>query len=171
MTETSPVRLPARTLAAIAARCGRAGSGAAAALREAGREVGADLLETTGDGGDPAEAPAGEFWEGVAEALAERGLGRLHFRIRTPSLAELRLEAGPETAGERREHPGCPFSTGLLAGIASEAAGQPVAVMEVACAVSGAEACRWLAGTEASLEEVRRRLEEDVPLEEALEAP
>lgn len=171
MNDPSTVRLPARLLADLADRCGRADADAVAALREAGREIGTLLLGELDADDDPTSAPADEFWTAVADALAERGLGALEVRVRTPSVAELRLEAGPEATGREREHPGCPFSTGLLAGVASEAADAPVAVLEVACAGDGQEACRWLAGAEDSLEQVRESLEEGVPLEEALEGP
>lgn len=173
MSDPAVVRLPPRFLASLSDRCGRAGPEAASALREAGRELGEDLLEELAGGQEPAETAPAIFWEAVANLLAERGLGDLDVEVRTASLAELRLERGPEvTAREEGERigPDCPFSTGLLAGLLTAAADEAVAVLPVGSAADDDGTCRWLAGAEESLERVRHRLAEGASVREALEA-
>lgn len=174
MTESPVVRLPPRFLAHLSELCGRAGPDAASALREAGRELGESLLEELPDRFDPAAASPGEFWEAAAGLLAERGMGRLEVEIRTPSVAELWLEGSPEAAradGAGEGLSNCPFATGLLAGLLTAAADEPVPVLQVAPTADGDGACRWLAGPEASLEEIRGSLEEGASVREALETP
>lgn len=174
MTESPVVRLPPRFLASLSELCGRAGPDAASALREAGRELGESLVAELPDRFDPAEASPREFWEAAAGLLAERGLGRLEVEIRTPSVAELRLEGSPEAVqgdGGGEGSPSCHLATGLLAGLLTAAADEPVPVLQVAPAADGDGACRWLAGPEPSLEAIRGRLEEGASVREALETP
>lgn len=169
MSEPHALRLPADFLADLSARCGRAGREATAALREAGSELGGALLEELPEDRRAAEAAPAAFWETVSGMLNRRGLGRLGVEVRTESVAELRLREGPE--GTDVAGHGCPFTTGLLAGLLTGAAGEPVAVLEVACSSDGEPACRWLAGAESSLEPVLRSLEEGAPVSEALRGP
>mgnify|MGYP006279457957 CR=1 FL=1 len=173
MTESPVVRLPPRFLASLSELCGRAGPDAASALREAGRELGESLVTELPDRFDPAAASPDEFWEAASGLLAERGLGRLEVDVRTPSVAELRLEGSPEAAGteDGEAPPSCHFATGLLAGLLTAAADEPVPVLQMTRAADDGGACRWLAGPEPSLEEVRGSLEEGASVREALETP
>lgn len=168
MTDTDALRLPPRFLAGLSDRCARAGPEAVSALRESGRELGERLVgELSGDRG-PDDAAPGSFWEEVGALLAERGLGGLSFSVATPALADLRLRDGPEAGPDGR---GCPFTTGLLAGLLTAAADEPVAVLEVGCRADGDEDCRWLAGAEPALSDVRASLEDGASVREAMEAP
>lgn len=173
MTPKTPsVRLPSRVLSHLADRVGPVGSEAHAALREAGRLTGVHLLEELGPGADPEHADPGAFWSEVSWALQDRGLGTLDYRLLGSDLADLRLHDGPESAGDGdRGRPGCPFSTGLLGGLLSQVAGEPMAVLEVECAADGASGCRFLAGGEARLSGIGERLREGASVEEAVREP
>lgn len=165
----STVRLPARALAALADRCGEIGPRGVAALHEAGRVAGEALLERLGR--DPGSAAPGEFWTVLGKEFEDLGLGPLAYRVHGPALGEVRLGELPEATGDGerdREHPGCPFSTGLLGGLLSGVAGEPVPVLEVACRAGGAAACRFLVGNEDRLAEVRDALAGGASPDEAL---
>lgn len=172
MSDTDALSLPPRFLASLSERCSRAGPEAVAALRESGRELGERLVEELADSDDPGDAAPETFWESVGGLLSERGLGELSFSVPGPSLAELRLRGGPEVKPDgSSEARGCPFTTGLLAGILTAAADEPVAVLEVGCRADGDEDCRWLAGAESALEAVRASLDGGASVREAMEAP
>ncbi|MGH7339243.1 MAG: V4R domain-containing protein [Candidatus Rokuibacteriota bacterium] len=55
--------------------------------------------------------------------------------------------------------PGCFFSTGLLANLLGQIAGQEIAVMEVECRSQGDARCRFVFGGPAALEELFNRIE------------
>lgn len=164
------VRLPSTVLAVLADRCGDLGVGGVSALREAGRAAGEDVLEGVAE--DPEETPPGAFWEAVGQEFVDLGLGPLSYRVRNGGLAEVRLEGVPEADGARgepRRLSGCPFSTGLLDGLLSAVAGEPVSVLEVECRAGGAAFCRFLVGSEARLSTVRDRMASGEPLRAVLE--
>lgn len=167
---SSTVRLPSAALAVLADRCGDLGSGGISALREAGRVAGEALVPRLG--ADPAEAPPEEFWEAVGQQFVDLGLGPLTYRVRTPGVGEIRLEGVPEAdgaEGEPRRLSGCPFSTGLLGGLLTGVAGEPVSVLEVECRAGGAAFCRFLVGSESRLSRIRERLAEGESLGAALD--
>lgn len=64
---------------------------------------------------------------------------------------------------------GCPFSTGMFARILGEAAGGPVAVLQVACTTRGDEACRFLFGHEDAVHRSYGLLTGGTPLDRVLE--
>lgn len=170
--KSQSVRLPSRVLSLLADRCGEVGSEPHAALREAGRLTGEQMLAELGSAADPEATAPGAFWSEVSRALEERGLGSLEYRLMGTDLADVTLRDGAESAnGADRGRPGCPFSTGLLGGLLSTAAGEPMAVLEVECAADGAPGCRFLAGAEARLSRVGERLREGASVEEAARAP
>lgn len=169
MNSPSTVRIPSAALAALADRCGDLGAGGVSALREAGRVAGQALVHRLP--ADPADTAPEEFWEVVGQEFVELGLGPLSYRVRTPGVAEVRLEGVPEAEGaegEPRRLSGCPFSTGLLGGLLSGAAGEPVSVLEVECRAGGAASCRFLVGSDSRLTRIRERLTGGDPLEDAL---
>lgn len=171
-TNTESVRLPSRVLSLLADRFGEVGSPSHAALREAGRLTGVRLVEELGPSADPERADPTAFWTEVRWALEDRGLGSLDYEVLGSDLADLRLREGPEsTADGDRGRPGCPFSTGLLGGLLSQAAGEPMAVLEVECAADGAAGCRFLAGAEVRLSRIGGRLREGASVEEAVQEP
>jgi predicted hydrocarbon binding protein len=52
------------------------------------------------------------------------------------------------------EFPGCYYSTGVFADFFGRLAGEPLAVMEVECRSRGAERCRFLIGSEETMQRV-----------------
>jgi hypothetical protein len=64
---------------------------------------------------------------------------------------------------------GCPFSTGMFARILGEAAGGPVAVLQVACTTRGDEACQFLFGHEDAVHRSYGLLTDGTPLDRVLE--
>lgn len=168
---SSDVRIPARSLAVLADRCVGLGEAGISALREGGRAAGEDLADRIADTADPASTGTDAFWGQVDRQLHRLDLGSLTYRVRTPSVAEVRMEGHPEADREGADGGGCPFATGLLGGILADAAGAPVSVLEVECRSDGAEACRFLVGAEARLSDVRARLASGASLREAVAEP
>lgn len=171
MTTALPlVRLPAATLAELADRCAEAGPDGIAALREAGRVAGEELLRRLGS--DPATSRTEAFWEAVGQQFVDLGLGPLSYRVLDPGIGEVRLEGLPEAdgaGGMPRRRTGCAFSTGLLGGLLTAVAGEPVAVLEVECRAGGSAFCRFLVGDEERLRAIRRSLQSGRSLSQALE--
>lgn len=174
MDATSPeVHLPSSVLTALADGCEEAGAAAVAALREAGRAAGTDLFARMADGGgEAAGLTPSEFWKAVAADFEEMGLGPVRYEVLAGGVAAVTVPELPEAGGGDggRHSSGCPFSTGLLGGIASAAADRAVAVLEVECRSRNGEACRFLLGSEDRLEEVRRRVLDGASVSEAVEA-
>ena len=88
-------------------------------------------------------------------------------------MGEIRLDGSPEADGidgQPRRRTGCAFSTGVLGGLLTGAAGQPVAVLEVECRAGGSAFCRFLVGDGHRLRAIRDRLGSGEPLARAMEA-
>lgn len=171
--ERPDVRIPAESLRALSRAARGADEATGRALREAGRRAGAAICAQVAREADPGTEPMAAFWGAVREALAERGLGGASYGLLAPGVAEVLLTGGPEvgtTEGNGAGPPGCPFATGLVAGLLSEAAGSPVAVLEVECGSRGSEACRFLVGDETRLRSVRGRVLTGSSVEEAVGA-
>lgn len=165
-TRPDDVRLPAETLGALARAARAEDDSTGRALREAGRRAGAEIAAVLAEEADPAREPMDTFWAAVRSELAERGLGDARYGLLGSDLAEVLWSGGPEaTAGG--DGGGCPFTTGLLAGMLSEAAGTAVAVLEVACGATGEDCCRFLVGDGDRLRAVRRALLAGSDLEDA----
>ncbi|MBK6494058.1 MAG: hypothetical protein IPO52_04950 [Gemmatimonadetes bacterium] len=75
-------------------------------------------------------------------------------------------EAEPGTA----DRPSCHFSCGCFAAFLTAQGGAPIAVLEVECRSHGAEACRFLAGSAATLASVYDLLAAGRPWHEAFSA-
>jgi len=167
--ESRPVvRLPARVLPELVRRCERVGRGALGALRATGRVAGGELAEDLAGETPPDEADREAYWEAVERAVDDLGFGSIAYEVLTPGVASVTLPALPES--DRSDgSPGCPFTTGLLAGLLGHAAGEAVAVLEVECRVGGHPACRFLVGSEPRLRAIRERLVSGSELAEALE--
>lgn len=167
--DSTDVRIPAESLRLLARS---AEPGTARALRDAGRRAGEVIGVELAAGCDPEEEPMGAYWATARESLASRGLGQADYDLLAPGVAEIRLSGTPESEGAPTEEDGagCPFTTGLLAGLLSETAGSPVALLEVECRARGDEICRFLAGAEQRLRDVRREILSGATVEEAVEA-
>lgn len=182
MDETAPhptgppdVRVPSESLRLLARSGDRPATGA---LREAGRRAGEAIADELAPRCEPEEVPMAEYWATVREALARRGFGDAEYRVLGPGAAEIRIAGAPEArphrdggaGGAEADAGGCPFATGLLAGLLSRVAGSPVAVLEVACLGRGEETCRFLAGAEERLRSVRSEILAGATVEEAVDA-
>lgn len=157
------VRLPAASLRRLSRLCGELGTGSIAALREAGRAAGRQLVETLPAGDGAAAMDVDRFWTELGRAAVDAGFGRPEYRVLEAGVAEVQLRDSPEArsdgSGTVFARPGCHFATGWIGGALSAAAGEPVAVLEVQCCPRGdADACRFLVGREGRLEEVRSSL-------------
>lgn len=167
--------LPVASLAALRRALVEAvgADGAAQALRVAGHAAGDALFQALSrpPGASPASGEAGSaasprelgetaFWARFSELFASRGWGTLSREAIHPGVGELRssdwVEADPSTAAVR---PACFFSTGLLANLLGQVAGEEVAVMEVECRSQGDLQCRFLFGGAPALDELFRRME------------
>lgn len=167
----SSVRLPSTALAALAERCRRAGPEAVQALREAGRLTGVEIFGRLVEDADPENLSPADFWETVARDLADMGFGAVSYEVLTEGVAAVEVRDLPEARQDGsggNGTGGCPFSTGLLGGLVTEAAEAPVAVLEVECRSQGDESCRFLLGSEERLSGVRSRLLEGASLSDAL---
>src|SRR3569833_2056315 len=104
---------------------------AARALAAAGHAAG-DALFTQLD--DVASLSETDFWRKIANLLGARGWGTLIHSQPHDGIGALAandwVEANPEANASR---PSCFFTTGMLAHLLGNAAGSPVAVLEVAC--------------------------------------
>ena len=163
-----PLRLPARVLPELVQRCDRVGRDALGALRATGRVAGAELAEELADSVPPDAAGRREYWEALELSIGDMGFGSVTYEVLTPGVASVTLPGLPE-ADREDGSPGCPFTTGLLAGLLGHAAGETVAVLEVECRVGGHPACRFLVGPEPRLRTIRERLVGGRDLSEALE--
>jgi hypothetical protein len=120
-------------------------------------------------GGDPSELGASNFWEALDRYLARRGWGHLRVERVHSGLGILHASDWAESdPGSGDGQPGCYFSSGLLAHLLGQAAGGPVAVLEVECRSRGDDGCRFLYGSEAAVHEIYGLLLDGVSLDEAL---
>lgn len=178
--------LPVASLAALRRALAEAvgADGAAQVLRVAGHAAGDAFFQalsrhpgsgqSTGESGagrSPRELGETAFWARLSELFASRGWGTLAPEAVHPGVGELRsgdwVEAGPSTGAVR---PACFFSTGLLANLLGQVAGQEVAVMEVECRSQGDAQCRFLFGGPAALDELFRRIESGEDLDRSIAA-
>lgn len=101
------------------------------------------------------------FWRRFSNLFASRGWGTLAQEQLHPGVAELHaadwVEADPQAEAVR---PGCFFSTGLLANLLGQVAGEDVAVLEVECRSQGDPRCRFLFGAPAALDALFRHLQD-----------
>lgn len=169
MHEAHPlVRLPAMVLPELVRRCGRVGPGALGAMRATGRAAGGELAEELAGEAPPDQVDREAYWRTLGRTLREMGFGEVGYEVLTSGVASVTFPALPE-ADRSDGNAGCPFTTGLLAGLLGHAAGEAVAVLEVECRVGGHPACRFLVGAEPRLRAIRERLVTGSELSEALE--
>jgi predicted hydrocarbon binding protein len=146
------VAIPAAGLIALRRQLEReAGSLAAIhALHAAGFSAGEALWESLrrGRSGELAELDQQSFWERITSFLGRRGWGRLTHDAVHPGVGILASPDWAESIGTRDEdQPSCTFSTGMLSGLLTGAAGGPIAVLEVSCRAKGDERCAFAFGS------------------------
>jgi predicted hydrocarbon binding protein len=134
------------------------GADAATLLQEAGIAGGAGLFDTftrwlsARGHGAPETLAAMEFAERATEFFRDAGWGS----ISVGALDTVATIDSPDWAegdpGFPLEFPGCYFTSGVFADFFGRVAGEPLAVMEVECRSMGAERCRFLVGSEATMQ-------------------
>lgn len=168
-SDATMVELPADALAVLAHRCRRAGPDGRRALQEAGRRIGREVHRRVEADAPAAETPLPDFWDAVADALDDMGLGRPVYEVVDSGLAALTLEDPPAArpVAERGEEdapvdagfgsPLCVLLEGTFEALLEATAGRQIAVREVACAV-GPEGsrCRFLVGSGVRVDRAER---------------
>jgi predicted hydrocarbon binding protein len=155
-------------------------------LQAAGASAAADILQDAGFA--TGEALYDRWRNQVAAHTGLDDAGRLDVRWFGPLLDELCVELGwgsltvtpiddlavmlegghwAEAEPGSSEHPACHFSCGLFAAFLTAQAGAPMAVLEVECRSRGDVACRFLAGSTATLATVYDVLAAGRPWREA----
>lgn len=140
------------------------------ALHAAGYAAGSAGAASVGADGSLEEMSASAFWARLAETLARRGWGRLEHRSSGDAVGLLVSPDWVEADEEREHDSSCSFTTGYLSGLLSEAAGGPVAVLEVTCRARGDDACTFAFGSETAVHDLYGELLEGADLESALAA-
>jgi predicted hydrocarbon binding protein len=168
-TDLAPQQLvafPRASMSALRAALLRdAGTGYAAYLQEAGYAGGETIFTAfrewlSGRGADAPDAlPYDAFAVQAAAFFSETGWGHvdvapLHDVAATIDSSDW-AEAEPDA---RLDHPGCHFTTGLLADFIGRVASSPLAVLEVECRSSGASRCRFVAGSAEVMHHVYERM-------------
>lgn len=161
------VRLPSDSLRRLSRLSGELGAGSVAVVREVGRSAGRALFDRLAESGDAGRMELDAFWSELRRAAAERGFGRVRYRVLDPDLGQIELLDSPEAAGSDSDpaapgraeplppRPGCHFAAGWIGGALSAAAGEPVAVLEVRCAADDdTGSCLFLVGEEPRLERI-----------------
>jgi len=154
-------------------------SSAVHALQDAGFATGESLYrefarELAGHNGhqetpDPSTLPEKGFWDRLDNFFGARGWGHLETERVHSGLGMVRAHQWAEADERGHEtQPGCFFTSGLLAHLLGQAAGGPVAVLEVRCRSRGDQACEFLYGSEAAVHEIYGLLLDERSVEEAL---
>ena len=103
---------------------------------------------------DPAQLDTRWFGKLLAEVAAEFGWGTLQITELGDEAVTLDSGDWAEALPDTSSHPACHFTTGALAAFLSAQAGSTMAVLEVECRSSGAEQCRFAAGSPEMLAQV-----------------
>lgn len=136
------------------------GSGAAAnLLRNAGYEAGpgfwAALLEWANlqaESRSLQELSPQEFAAVLSHFFSGHGWGELEHAPLHPGIGALDAPDWREAAAGAGSGNGCAFTTGLLANLLRQLAGEPVAVFEVECRSRNDDRCRFLFGAPETLQ-------------------
>ena len=143
------------------------------ALHAAGFGAGGALWEVIrrGPGREPTDLDEEGFWIRLAAALGRRGWGTLVHRAAHPGVGLLASTDWAEAApnGDERQ-PSCTFTTGMLSALLTQAAGGPVAVLEVTCQTRGDDHCTFAFGSAATVHDLYGLLLEGQDLDGALAA-
>lgn len=169
--------IPVASLAALRdALATQAGPDVAArALASAGHAAGnalfLQLAAAPDEYAQPSVAGIGEnaFWRKLSNLFSSRGWGTLGHSPAHEGVGSLEsadwVEAVPESGAVR---PSCFFSTGMLANVLGNAAGAPIAVLEVECRSQGDARCRFLFGSTEAMQTVYDRVAQGDPVDAVL---
>lgn len=141
------------------------------ALHAAGYASGQAAAESFAEGleGGVSSLPQEAFWIRLRLFFARRGWGTLEAERPTSGVGFLSSVDWAEAESTGTDSDGsCSFTTGFLAGLLSELAGAPVAVLEVQCRTRGDARCRFGFGSEGAVHALYGQLLEGRDLERAL---
>lgn len=168
-----PVASLAALRRALAAETG--GDAAARALAAAGHAAGDALfsqLASTPDEQTTASVDGmgqAAFWRRLSQLFSTRGWGTLGHNPAHDGVGSLEsadwVEADAEAQAKR---PSCFFTTGMIANLLGNAAGEPIAVLEVECRSQGDARCRFLFGSNEAMQAVYGRVGNGEPVDAAL---
>lgn len=159
--------IPVASLAALRrALTSEVGADAAArALASAGHAAGDALFSQMAAAPDEQARPSVEgvaesaFWRKLSTLFSSRGWGTLGHAPAHEGVGSLEsadwVEADTEAGASR---PSCFFSTGMIANILGNAAGAPIAVLEVECRSQGDARCRFLFGSTEAMQALYDRV-------------
>ncbi|MGQ0813297.1 MAG: V4R domain-containing protein [Gemmatimonadota bacterium] len=159
--------IPVASLAALRrALADEVGSDSAArALAAAGHAAGDALFTQLVNAPEDAAQPSVEgvsesaFWRKLSNLFSNRGWGTLAHSQAHEGVGSLEssdwVEANADAGANR---PSCFFSTGMLANVLGNAAGAPLAVLEVECRSQGDARCRFLFGSTEAMQAVYERV-------------
>lgn len=139
------------------------------ALHAAGYAAGVDMgaAFVTSLGAEATEIGQGRFWSRLSEFLSRRGWGTVAHEDRHRAVGLLTSPDWVE-ASDADGREGCSFTTGLLSGLLTRAAGGPVAVLEVSCRCRGDDHCAFAFGSEEAIHDLYGELLDGADLSGAL---
>ena len=151
---------------------------AARALRSAGHAAGdavfAALTQPFGaDSGDAnalADVKAAAFWRRIAQLFSTRGWGTLNHSDLHEGVASLVSSNWVEAEPGTTNRPTCFFTTGLLANLLGQAAGDDIAVLEVECRSRGDHECRFVFGSPDTIDALYDRIRSGASVEDSVAA-
>ena len=163
------VRMPSPALQALAAAADRGGEVVAAAVRDAGRAAGEEVARRIAGAISLSELDTDDFWSAANAETGARGLGTFEWKRGIGGHAELLVRGAPDLADGARTsgNGGTPFTEGLIEGLLTAAAGEPVGV--VRAPLDDGEGIRFVIGSPVALRHVQVRLRGGATLEQALE--
>ena len=159
--------IPVASLAALRhALSAEVGADAAArALAAAGHAAGDALFSQLAAAPDENVQPSVDgmsetaFWRKLSTLFSSRGWGTLGHAPAHEGVGSLESADWVEAdAAAGASRPSCFFSTGMLANVLGNAAGAPVAVLEVECRSQGDARCRFLFGSNDALHALYERV-------------
>lgn len=114
----------------------------------------------------------GAFQQHVSAFFAEAGWGHVSIGSLGEAVATIDSEDwGEADAAANLEQPSCHLTTGMFADLFGRVAGHTVAVLEVECRSAGAPRCRFLVGSQETMEQIYDGMGRGQSYEEAALAP
>lgn len=142
------------------------------ALHSAGYRAGEDMAPELVESARPRDLealPEDDFWSLLEAFFLRRGWGRMEHRQPHPAVGLLAASDWAEADDEAEEQqPTCAFTSGLLSSLLTNAAGAPVAVLELRCRSRGDDECHFAFGAEGIIHDLYGELLEGSSLDEAL---
>ena len=163
------VRVPSPALQALSAAADRGGEVVASAVRDAGRVAGGEIARRIAEVVSLSELDTDDFWSAANAETDARGLGTFEWKRGIGGHAELLVHGAPDLAEGARVSGtgGTPFTEGLIEGLLTAAAEEPVGV--VRAPPDDGEGIRFVIGSPVALRHVLVSLRGGATLEQALE--